>query len=78
MAYNIYTPLHYFLNSCACWEDVLKLLNWLLEGLISPYTLNNVHSLSFGTLVHMVEEHVNMQMEGRGEGTVFLDLLALN
>lgn len=39
---------------------------WLSEGLINPYTLDHFHSLSFVTLVQMVEERLNAQMDDQG------------
>ena len=34
---------------------MLARLKWLSKGLVSQYTLDHFHSLSFGTLAHIAE-----------------------
>lgn len=46
---------------------MLARLKWLSKGLVSQYTLDYFHSLSFGTLAHIAEVSVNTQMEGLRE-----------
>lgn len=45
---------------------LLARTKWLLEGLISSDILENIHSLSFVTLVHTAKVCMNTQMEGQG------------
>lgn len=50
---------------------LLARTKWLSEGLISTDILENIHSLSFVTLVHTAKVCMNAQMEGQGMGMVW-------